>query len=554
MSTSPEVRTSARGPDPVRRLARRAGVGVLSAVMASGAALPLVATPASASLTGPGVDAGQNITVFHNIDMVAVFGFGPVGSTVTVDVFRGTAKIGTATGPAVDGGDGPGLEVNHGPEGTAQPGDCWIGAAPDVRPGDRIVVTHAGDVDEVTVDDIHFTGGPVADGDDVLVHGVALRADGTAIAASALDSAEFRDDTGKYRTAPAVVARSGVAGGFTLRYSPPYLDPDGRNRDNLTQAQRRSALLTQDGHAIGFGHTEPLPPEAMLVDGLTDVPGHAPGCGGTPAEPPEPEPFEPGPDDVVAPPSPSFTPAGGTYTAAQSVRLASEAGATIRYTSGTGTDPNAWTLYTGPINVSTSRVLKAVAFDAAGNRSAIVQQTYTINAPTTVTTRTLVLTATADTMARQIAPNTRYGSTNPLRSDARATSSTRSRDTSYLKFAIPALAAGETITGARLGLNVTNGTGNGPAVYRTATGWLESGTTGLTWNRQPGRSSSTANGNFGSVATGKRSTALSLAGFGPSRTMSFQLYADSTDDLSFSSRESGTAGNRPQLILTIRKG
>lgn len=483
MSTACEVRSGARSPDPVRRLARRAGVGVLTAVMATGAALPLVATPASASLTGPGVDPGQNITVFANIDMVAVVGFGPVGSLVTVDVYRGDAKIGTASGPARDNGDGPGLEINHGVDGTALPGDCWNGAAPNISPGDRIVVTHLGDVDEVTVDDIHYTGRPTMDGPDVVVHGVALRAGGTPIPASFLDSAEFRSDSGKYRTTPVVEDRAAAPGGFTLRYSYPYL-AGGRNRDGLSEEQMRQALLSQDGHAIGFGHTDPLPLEAMLVDGLTDSPGHAAGCGGSPADPTPPPPPFTTPDPGTPPPPPP------------------------------GTNPGP-----GPVQP----------------------------APTT---RTVRLNAVADTTARQSAPTRNYGSAKLLMVDTKATSSSKSRDTSYLKFKIPALAAGEKITGARLSLQVTNSTNNGPKVWRTGTGWREST---LTWKNQPGRVSSTTSGNFPSMAKGKRSTIVltSLAGLGASRTVSFQLDAESHDDLVFASRETST---RPQLTLIIRKG
>ena len=36
------------------------------------------------------------------------------------------------------------------------------------------------------------------------------------------------------------------------------------------------------GHAIGFGHTDPLPRESMLYDGLGDTPGPAPGCESAP--------------------------------------------------------------------------------------------------------------------------------------------------------------------------------------------------------------------------------------------------------------------------------
>ena len=131
---------------------------------------------------------------------------------------------------------------------------------------------------EVTVDDIRWTGAPqLAANGDVVVRGVANRADGTVIPPSVLDSGEFRNESGKFRATPDVIeADPGVAGGFVARYRAPYLG--FRNSDGLTEAQRRQALLTEDGHAIGIGHIEPLPRESMLVDGLADVTGPAPGC------------------------------------------------------------------------------------------------------------------------------------------------------------------------------------------------------------------------------------------------------------------------------------
>src|SRR5215213_10963310 len=117
------------------RAARRTAAVCTTATLL-GAGLAATAVPAWASLTGPGVDAGQNITVFHNIDFVGVFGYGPTGSVVTVDVIRAGVRIGTVTAPTVDTPEGPGLEINHGPVGLAQPGDCWEGTTPDIQPGE----------------------------------------------------------------------------------------------------------------------------------------------------------------------------------------------------------------------------------------------------------------------------------------------------------------------------------------------------------------------------------------------------------------------------------
>ncbi len=258
---------------------RRWGLPVAGAVLALVAPALLGAAPAGASLTGPGVGPGRNITVFHNIDFVGVFGYGPVGALVRVEVIRDGVVIGAAAGNSWSTPEGPGLEVNHGTEGLAFPGDCWAGSTPDIRPGDRIVVTVGRIRDEVTVDDIRFTGQPVLDQatGDVLVRAIAKRADGTPIPPAQIDSGEFRDEDGKYRATPDVVeATAGVEGGVTMRYKKPYTG--FRNRDGLTETQRRDALLLQDGHATGIGHTEVLPPESMLVDGIADVTGPAPGC------------------------------------------------------------------------------------------------------------------------------------------------------------------------------------------------------------------------------------------------------------------------------------
>lgn len=257
-----------------RTLTRLSTLGV--AALAAGA----VTTPAANATIGPaGVADGHNITVFHNIDFVAAFG-NP--GNLTLDVIRNGVNIGTATGPTVDTPEGPGLEVNHGPAGPAQPGDCFNGHTPDVLPGDLIRVTNntvPPTVDEVIVDDIGFRGQPVEDPatGNVLVHGFARRANGTAIPTAFLDSAEFRGAADpKLRGTPdQVIANAAEVGGFTMVYEDPWT-PD-RNENNLNAAQIKAALLG-DGHATGFGHVAVLPRESMLVDGLTETPGPAPGC------------------------------------------------------------------------------------------------------------------------------------------------------------------------------------------------------------------------------------------------------------------------------------
>jgi hypothetical protein len=258
-------------------------------VAASVAALaPTAVSTMPAQGTVVDVAAGHNVTVFHNIDFVAVFGHG-AGDDVTVQVRRNGVEIGTATGAAA--GDAPeiGLEVNHGPEGAPVAGDCWEGHTPDIRPGDRITVTNAtaGTTDSVIVDNIGFTGRPreLRNGD-IVVPFNAYRANGRAIRPGFIDSAEFRAATNNQirfegRRSVRVERRPGAKPGqLWQRYPSPFRP--SRNRDNFNQAELRRVLL-RDGHATGFGHVAPLPDESMLYDGLGDTPGPAIGCTNTPS-------------------------------------------------------------------------------------------------------------------------------------------------------------------------------------------------------------------------------------------------------------------------------
>ena len=232
---------------------------------------------------------GHNVTVFSNIDFVAVFGHA-AGDAVTVSVLRNGVEIGTATGSAA--GDAPeiGLEVNHGPEGTPVAGDCWEGHTPDIRPGDRIVVENAtaGTTDRVIVDNIAFTGRPreLRNGD-IVVPFRAYRANGKAIPATRIDSAEFRAESNnsvRFEGNRVKVERRPGAkpGQLWQRYPSPFRPSRNDDENPFNQAQLRRALLG-DGHATGIGHVAPLPQEGMLHDGLSDTPGPAIGCTNSPS-------------------------------------------------------------------------------------------------------------------------------------------------------------------------------------------------------------------------------------------------------------------------------
>jgi hypothetical protein len=74
------------------------------------------------------------------------------------------------------------------------------------------------------------------------------------------------------------------------------------------------------------------------------------------------------------------TPAGGTYTSAQSVTLSTTtSGAEIYYTNNNDTPSASSTKYTGAINLSTSQTIKAIAIVSGYIDSAIISEIYTIN-------------------------------------------------------------------------------------------------------------------------------------------------------------------------------
>ena len=78
--------------------------------------------------------------------------------------------------------------------------------------------------------------------------------------------------------------------------------------------------------------------------------------------------------------TPTFSPAAGTYTAAQNVTIAcATSGAEIHYTIDGSTPTASSTKYTGPIAVSTTTTVKAIAVKSGMTNSAVASATYTIS-------------------------------------------------------------------------------------------------------------------------------------------------------------------------------
>ena len=94
--------------------------------------------------------------------------------------------------------------------------------------------------------------------------------------------------------------------------------------------------------------------------------------------------------------TPTFSPAGGTYTAAQNVTISSTTpSATIYYTTDGTTPSSSSAVYTSPIAVGAgTTTIKAIAEQAGMNASAVATATYTLTLTPTITASTMTLSFT----------------------------------------------------------------------------------------------------------------------------------------------------------------
>jgi hypothetical protein len=197
--------------------------------------------------------------------------------------------------------------------------------------------------------------------------------------------------------------------------------------------------------------------------------------------------------------------------------------------------PRTTTVSTGDLSQGANTIRVCVT-DATGNQGSA---TTTVLKDTAERT-TFTFGPQADARVEEANPDTNFGTSSALRVEAGSALDIES----YLRFQIVGLLGA--VEHATLRLWVTNGTTNGPAAYTTNWTGAE---TAITWNnRPPGTSGPTDD--KGSIPAGAfidYDVTPLVTGNG---THAFLLAGTSSDSLGISSRESSTASQRPQLIVT----
>ena len=162
--------------------------------------------------------------------------------------------------------------------------------------------------------------------------------------------------------------------------------------------------------------------------------------------------------------------------------------------------------------------------------------------PTTGSGSTLTFAAVADTRVSQASPTTNYGTATTILVDG----DSGAAQTGYIRFTANGISG--SIQSAKLRVYcTTNGTANGPAAYLADSQWIESGTGGMTWNTQPALLSG-AFDNKGAIGMDSWVEYDFTALVTGNNTYTFALVADSSDGITFSSREGTTP---PQLVVAL---
>jgi hypothetical protein len=152
---------------------------------------------------------------------------------------------------------------------------------------------------------------------------------------------------------------------------------------------------------------------------------------------------------------------------------------------------------------------------------------------------TRTFSATADARVEAASPTGNFGGASLLGADQSP------QVESYLRFSISGVTG--RVSSARLRLYATDGSSDGPRVYRTAGGWTESG---ITWSTRPAPTGSPLD-DEGAISSGtwvEYDVTGAVSGDGE---LNLALLPSSGNGTDFSSREASRVDLRPQLVITF---
>ena len=260
------------------------------------------------------------------------------------------------------------------------------------------------------------------------------------------------------------------------------------------------------------------------------------------------------PADTTAPQTTFGTtpPASGTATGATFTFASSETGSTF----GCVLDGAALTPCVSPLSLTGLAVgehtLRVTATDAAGNADpSPATFTWTVQAPA-CTTSSSTLAASGDSWILQDSSGSNYGTDSTLKVTAKSGANARA----LVRFTLPALPAGCTVTGATL--RVYNGSPKGGRTIqalRVNAAWTEGA---VRWNNQPATTGTAATATTGSSAAWMQWNVLGIVQAQYAGANNGFLLRDATEsgggnEQGLHSREKAP-DNPPQLVLTIGAG
>lgn len=195
-----------------------------------------------------------------------------------------------------------------------------------------------------------------------------------------------------------------------------------------------------------------------------------------------------------------------------------------------------------------SYALIAKAYDPTGNvgTSSSVNVTVENSPDPGCTPRTITQPASADAYVREDQTTTNFGTSASLLVDAADPAPYHVE--SLVKFDISGIGTC-VVTDTKLRLYVTNETGDGPSVQKTASSWIESGTGSVTWATKPALEGSVLDNETGLTPAPVWAEWNVTSGVTSDATYSFILKADSTNGVTFNSRTAGS--NTPELVVTL---